>query len=73
MLNKGIVPVKLLKQGISESRDKRMENTLKAVFGSNDFDTYPIEKILKKGMKQERDLTHLLIKKLSGTKQKRGY
>lgn len=72
MLNRGIVPVKLLKQGISESRDKKMENTLKAVFGSNDFDTYPIEKELRKNRKHDTELTHLLIKNLKQGSRKRG-
>lgn len=72
MLNKGIVPVKLLKQGLSDGREKRMENTLKAVFGSNDFDTYPIEKELRKTRKHDAELTHLLIKNLRHGQRKRG-
>lgn len=72
MLNKGIVPVKLLKQGLSDGREKRIENTLKAVFGSNDFDTYPIEKELRKTRKHDAELTHLLIKNLRHGQRKRG-
>lgn len=72
MLNRGIVPVKLLKQGISESRDKKMENTLKAVFGSNDFDTYPIEKLLKKSIQNDKQVAQYLVKELKGQTRKRG-
>lgn len=72
MLNKGIVPVKLLKQGLSDGREKRMENTLKAVFGSNDFDTYPIEKLLKKSIQNDRQVAQYLVKELKGSTRKRG-
>lgn len=72
MLNKGVVPVKLLRQGLSENREKRMENTLKAVFGSNEFDTYPIEKLLKKGIQNDRQVAQYLVRELKGTTRKRG-
>jgi hypothetical protein len=42
------------------------------VFGSSDFDTYPIEKELRKSRKHDAELTHLLINKLSKGQQKRG-
>lgn len=72
LLNKGIVPVKLLRQGISDSREKRMENTLKAVFGSNDFDTYNIEKLLKKGIQNDKQVAQYLVRELRGDTRKRG-
>ena len=72
LLNKGIVPVKLLKQGLMEQRNKSFETSMMKVFGSSDFDTYPIEKELRKSRKHDAELTHLLINKLSKGQQKRG-
>jgi hypothetical protein len=72
LLNKGIVPAKLLKQGLMEQRNKSFETSMMKIFGSSDFDTYPIEKELRKSRKHDAELTHLLINKLSKGQQKRG-
>lgn len=72
MLNKGIVPIKLLKQSLSDAKSKNFETNMMKVFGSSDFDTYPIEKELRKNRKNDTELTHLLIKQISKGSQKRG-
>jgi len=72
MLNKGIVPIKLLKQSLSDAKNKNFETSMMKVFGSSDFDTYPIEKELRKNRKNDTELTHLLIKQISKGSQKRG-
>lgn len=72
MLNKGIVPIKLLKQSLSDAKSKNFETNMMKVFGSSDFDTYPIEKELRKSRKNDTELTHLLIKQISKGSQKRG-
>jgi len=72
-LNRGAVPPKLLKQGLSETRNKMFESRLITVLGSSgDFDTYPLERLMKKGIKQERELTETLVKVIKGTSRKRG-
>jgi len=72
MLNKGIVPIKLLRQSLSDAKNKNFETSMMKVFGSSDFDTYPIEKELRKNRKNDTELTHLLIKQISKGSQKRG-
>ena len=73
MLNKGILPPKMLKQALSEQKNKSFENRLITVLGSSgDFDTYPLERLMKKGIKQERELTETLVKVIKGTSRKRG-
>lgn len=72
-LNKGILPPKMLKQALSEQKNKSFENRLITVLGSSgDFDTYPLERLMKKGIKQERELTETLVKVIKGTSRKRG-
>jgi len=72
-LNRGAVPPKLLKQGLSETKNKMFENRLINVLGSSDFDTYPIEKELRKSRKNDTQIAQMIVKSLGKTKQKRGY
>lgn len=73
VLNRGALPPKLLKQGLTEQRNKVFETSMMKVFGSADFDTYPIEKELRKSRKNDTQIAQMLIKQLGRTKQKRGY
>jgi hypothetical protein len=71
-LNRGVVPPKLLRQGLTEQRNKNFETTMLKVFGSADFDTYPIEKLLKKGIQNDRQMAEYLVRNLKGSQRKRG-
>lgn len=72
MLNKGIVPPKLLKQGITQRENNAFQNRLIQVLGSSqDFDTYNIEKLLKKSISTEKEVAKYIVKGLSGNQQKR--
>lgn len=71
-LNRGIVPPKLLRQGLTEQRNKNFETTMLKVFGSADFDTYPIEKLLKKGIQNDRQMAEYLVRNLKSSQRKRG-
>jgi len=73
MLNKGVVPPKLLRQGLNDTKNKTFENRLISVLGSSqDFDTYPLERLMKKGLRQEREMTETLVKVIRGNSRKRG-
>ena len=73
MLNKGVIPPKLLRQGLNDTKNKTFENRLISVLGSSqDFDTYPLERLMKKGLRQEREMTETLVKVIRGNSRKRG-
>ena len=73
MLNKGVIPPKLLRQGLNDTKNKTFENRLISVLGSSqDFDTYPLERLMKKGLRQEREMTETLVKVIRGNLRKRG-
>ena len=71
LLNKGIVPVKMLRQTLSEQREKSFANNMMKALGSNNFDTYPIEKLLKRGIKKDEEIAQYIVSQLRTPTQKR--
>lgn len=72
LLNKGIVPIKMLRQSLADQKAKGLETSMMKIFGSTDFDTYPIEKLLKKSMQNDRQIGQQLVRELRGSTRKRG-